>query len=99
MSGGDAGRVVAELGARFGAIGQAWHDGCISQRRKPVGDIADVIVQAEELVQDNKLAARRSVRGDPIGRQHMTIAGSEHDILFHHLLHRFMMAPNRGFTP
>src|SRR6476646_9826633 len=30
MSGSDAGRVVAELGARFGAIGQAWHDGCIS---------------------------------------------------------------------
>jgi len=26
----------------------------------------------------------------------VTIAGSQHDILFHHLLHRFMMAPNRG---
>ena len=64
--------------------------------RKPVGDVADVIVQAEELVQDNELAARRDGWRGPIGRQHVTIAGGQNDILFHHALHRFMMAPNRG---
>jgi hypothetical protein len=26
----------------------------------------------------------------------VTIAGGQNDILFHHALHRFMMAPNRG---
>jgi hypothetical protein len=47
-------------------------------------------------VQDNELAARRDGWRGPIGRQHVTIAGGQNDILFHHALHRFMMAPNRG---
>ncbi len=99
MAGRDPFGAVVELGTFLGAVRQSRHDRCIAQRRKPIGDAANMIVQAEELLQHDELSARRGVRCRAISRELMPIFCRQHDRLFHHTLSRSMMALNTCMIP
>ena len=75
--------VIAQLDALFGAVIKRRRDSHIAIGGKAVGEGADMLVDAENFLNDDDGALGRAVRIGPVGAEGVAVAGGQFDALSH----------------